>query len=488
MGNNLKKLVLLHSNDIHADFMSTKNNDVDEGGMALLSGYVQKVREEEENVIYVIAGDMFNGSVLDSEYLGLGTLNMINCIRPDVVCVGNHELDYGLTHTLFIEKCAAFPIVNSNLYIRYIAKPLYTPYTFIEKGGLKILFTGIITDQIAQNLKKDTFAGNLIDIIDPASAVKNVLNEVKDEHADLNILLTHIGIEEDKKLAQKIGDTTDVDLIIGGHSHTVLEKPEIVNNIVITQAGIGTHQIGRFDIYYDEDTKEIDHFDWHIVPINSETSPEFEEMSEYIQDLKNETDEKYQKVICTFDRTLENGARNRQTELGNFVADIFKDALDVDVYLLSSGSFRGKELGPVVTYEELINIFPYSSPIYKLSVTGKQLMDMLLFAFSKVDLNDPESSEPQLSEGFKIVYNTKEKCFDSFLFKGKEIDEDKLYTLGIGKFMCVGFENYFGIKIEEVEKNGKPQKICHDDQQALYEYLESNKDFFITKPNRLSII
>ena len=124
MGNNLKKLVLLHSNDIHADFMSTKNNDVDEGGMALLSGYVQKVREEEENVIYVIAGDMFNGSVLDSEYLGLGTLNMINYIRPDVVCVGNHELDYGLTHTLFIEKCAAFPISAISLLLNSVAAAL----------------------------------------------------------------------------------------------------------------------------------------------------------------------------------------------------------------------------------------------------------------------------------------------------------------------------------------------------------------------------
>ena len=488
MGKNLKKLVLLHSNDIHADYMSTTKNGIDEGGMALLAGYVQKVRSEEENVIYVIAGDMFNGSVMDSEYLGLGTLAIMNYIKPDVVCVGNHELDYGLTHTLFIEKCADFPIVNSNLFIHYIDKPLYTPYAFIEKGGLKILFTGIITDKIAQNLKKDTYAGDLIDIIEPHTAVENILNEVKDEHADLNILLTHIGIEEDKKLAQKIGDTTDVDLIIGGHSHTILEKPDIVNDIVITQAGIGTHQIGRFDIYYDENTKEIDHFDWHIVPINSKTAPIDGEVADYINELKGETDIKYKKVVCTFDRMLENGARNRQTELGNFVADVFKDALDLDVYLLSSGSFRGKQLGPVVTYEDFITIFPYSSPVYKLSVTGKQLRDMLLFAFSKVDLTNPESSEPQLSEGFKIEYNTKKKSFNSFLFNGKEIDEDKLYTLGIGKFMYVGFENYFGIKIEEIEKNGKPQIICHDDQATLHEYLESHKDFFVTKPNRLLVI
>ena len=73
-----RKLVLLHSNDMHGDFLAENKNGTDEGGVALLSGYIKKVREEEENTIYAIAGDMFRGSVIDSEFKGLSTIQIMN--------------------------------------------------------------------------------------------------------------------------------------------------------------------------------------------------------------------------------------------------------------------------------------------------------------------------------------------------------------------------------------------------------------------------
>ena len=113
-----KKLTLLHSNDLHGDFFSEKNGDEVIGGASRLSGYVSKVREKEENVIYAIAGDMFRGNVIDSEYKGISTIEIMNMISPDVVTIGNHETDYGLSHLLFLEKCARFPIINANLFIK----------------------------------------------------------------------------------------------------------------------------------------------------------------------------------------------------------------------------------------------------------------------------------------------------------------------------------------------------------------------------------
>ena len=91
-----KKLTLLHSNDMHGDFTAL---DVDTnlvGGVSMLSGYVDKVRREETNTLYCIAGDMFRGSVIDSEYKGLSTIDIMNAIEPDVVTLGNHETDYVL--------------------------------------------------------------------------------------------------------------------------------------------------------------------------------------------------------------------------------------------------------------------------------------------------------------------------------------------------------------------------------------------------------
>ena len=95
-----KKLVLLHSNDMHGDFLA---EDVDQnlvGGVGMLSGYINKVKEEEPNTLYCIAGDMFRGSVIDSEFQGMSTIEIMNMISPDVVTLGNHEVDYGVSHLL----------------------------------------------------------------------------------------------------------------------------------------------------------------------------------------------------------------------------------------------------------------------------------------------------------------------------------------------------------------------------------------------------
>ena len=113
--NHLKKLTILHSNDMHGDFLAKEVDDKLLGGVSMLSGYINKVRNEEKNVLYAIAGDMFRGSVIDSEYKGLSTIEIMNMLAPDVVTLGNHEVDYGIGHLLFIEKCARFPIINANL-------------------------------------------------------------------------------------------------------------------------------------------------------------------------------------------------------------------------------------------------------------------------------------------------------------------------------------------------------------------------------------
>jgi len=99
----------------------------------------------------VIAGDMLQGSLIDSEWKGLSTIEIMNWLAPDVVTLGNHEIDYGLPHLLFLEKIANFPIVNANLYIKKNYKRLMNPYLIIKKAGFDILFTGIITEKISQN-------------------------------------------------------------------------------------------------------------------------------------------------------------------------------------------------------------------------------------------------------------------------------------------------------------------------------------------------
>lgn len=99
-----KKLTILHSNDMHGDFLAEQIDENLVGGVSFLSGYVNQVRKQEKNVIYAIAGDMFRGSVIDSEYKGVSTIGIMNLLGPDVATIGNHEVDYGLSHLLFLEN------------------------------------------------------------------------------------------------------------------------------------------------------------------------------------------------------------------------------------------------------------------------------------------------------------------------------------------------------------------------------------------------
>ena len=263
---NLKKLTLLHSNDLHGDFLAERIDNKLVGGVSMLSGYINKVREEEENVIYCIAGDMFRGSVIDAEYKGVSTIEIMNLLGPDVVTIGNHEVDYGLSHLLFIEKCANFPIINANFHIRTNNKRLFQPFYIAHIDGMKILFIGIITEDVLAQTKMDKVIGSFVDICEAAEEIGRICNTYNPIDIDFTIILTHIGFEEDKKLAAMLDPAWGVDVIIGGHSHTFLEHPVKVNDILIVQAGTGTDQIGRFDIMVDTDLNAVDTYTWSNVP------------------------------------------------------------------------------------------------------------------------------------------------------------------------------------------------------------------------------
>ena len=131
-----KQLTILHSNDLHGAFLPVEKDGKEVGGLALLKGKIEEIRSEKENVIYAIAGDLFRGSIIDSEFKGLSTIELINLLEPDLVTIGNHEVDYGLAHLLFLEKCARFDIINANMYVNSTSRRMFSPYKIIENEDI----------------------------------------------------------------------------------------------------------------------------------------------------------------------------------------------------------------------------------------------------------------------------------------------------------------------------------------------------------------
>ena len=120
---------------------------------------------------------------------------------PDVATIGNHEVDYGIAHLLFIEKCATFPIINANMYIATNGNRLFRPYKIIKINGMKIMFIGLITEMVLARTKLESMIGPFIDINDAVEEVGKVCNAYKPDDVDLTVLLTHIGFEADRVLA-----------------------------------------------------------------------------------------------------------------------------------------------------------------------------------------------------------------------------------------------------------------------------------------------
>ena len=465
-----KTITILHSNDLHGDFLAEQVDEKLVGGVSMLSGYIEKVRAEQPNTIYAIAGDMFRGSVIDSEYKGLSTIEIMNALAPDIVTIGNHEVDYGIAHLLFIEKCARFPIINANLYIKNTPTRLFTPYKILRMDGMNILFIGIITQDVINQTKSESLVGSFVDTAAAAAEVGKICNAHNSIDIDFTVLLTHIGFEEDRHLARQLDPAWGVDLIIGGHSHTLPEHAVEENGVVIAQAGTGTDQIGRFDIIVDTDNNCIDSYTWHTVPISAETCPRNPAMEQVLHRFTSQVDEKYSHIVGRFRRELTHPQRTQETELGNLFADIFTRSLGVDVMLIGSGSIRAEKLGPIVTYGDLIEGFPYDDGVFMFKVTGQQLRQMLHYMLRE-EAYTGHTEFYQLPSTLRLRYDRRKGDFDYFTYcgreVGKEIGDDALFTVGLQNYHFKNIESFFNISYDTLCKLQKPRSVATSCQDML---------------------
>ena len=265
LGNNKTiKITILHTNDMHSHihpFKSGRNKGL--GGMAQRATLIQKIRQNEKNVLLLDAGDIFQGTPYFNFYGGELELKLMSIMNYDAATLGNHDFDNGLKGLKRQLKHAKFPFLTANYdFSNTILQNTFNPYKTFNKGGVKIGVFGLgikLDGLVPKKLFGETVYKNPIKT---ANHYALILKE--EEKCDLIICLSHLGLKyktnkvSDIKLAQ---NTKNIDLIIGGHTHTFLKKPLIEKNkqnkdVLINQVGWGGINIGKIDFHFQQNKQK----------------------------------------------------------------------------------------------------------------------------------------------------------------------------------------------------------------------------------------
>ncbi len=264
-----RKITILHTNDVHSHidpFPENHPRNPSMGGVARRASIIDQIRKEEENVLLLDAGDIFQGTPYFNYYGGELEFKLMSMMKYDVATLGNHDFDNGINGFYAQLPHANFEFVSANYDFKNTElSGIVKPYKTFIKDGIKIGVFGLgieLEGLVDKKLYKETKYNNPIEV---ASDVTKTLKET--EKCDLIICLSHLGYdyknEKDKPSDLKLAAATqDIDLIIGGHTHTFLDKPIIKTNkvgkqVVINQVGAYGINLGRIDFYFSDETKYV---------------------------------------------------------------------------------------------------------------------------------------------------------------------------------------------------------------------------------------
>lgn len=256
------KLTILHTNDTHSNidpFPANHAKFPNRGGVVWRNQLIQKIRQEEEHVLLLDAGDLFQGTPYFNKYKGILEMKLMSEMGYEASTMGNHEFDIGLDGFKNAKKHATFPFICSNYdFSNTVLKDETIKHLIVRKGKLKIgiLGVGVELEGLVPKLCFDETI-----YLDPIAVANEQAEILKKKGCHFIICLSHLGFEyaDSNKVSDRIlaRSTKNINLIIGGHTHTFLEKPVEETNldgkkVLINQVGWAGVNLGRLDFYFDK--------------------------------------------------------------------------------------------------------------------------------------------------------------------------------------------------------------------------------------------
>ena len=494
------KLVVVHTNDMHGYYETTETSI----GIAGVAGLKNYYEAQGADVLLLDAGDFSQGSTLVSYYKGKNAAEYMAAAGYDAVSMGNHEFDYSfdaLLDNMKVLTDAGVKVIDANVINKETGKSYFDANAVFEFDGIKVGVFGLDTSEtLTKASPSNVKAVNFLDKEEMFKEAQAQVDELKSAGCDYIIALTHLGVDEEsvgRRSTDLAAAVKGIDLIVDGHSHTVIDGGEKVGDTVIVSTGSYLANVGTVVIDKEAKTEEaklISEADYA-----AGTAQYDETVKALVAEDVAEVAEAYSKVFAKTEVHLEGTkqiVRSQETNLGDFTADAYlytaqkyadehELGVNVDCAISNGGGIRVSVEPGDISMDTLVTIFPFGNNVCLVTITGEQLLEVLeasTFCTPETIGGFPQVAGIEYKLDVSVPYENGEQYPDSTYYapakpgsrvtiksvNGKAFDPKAEYTVAVNNFQAEGGDTYY-----QLTKNSYFCDTEILDCDALIKYVNS---------------
>jgi 5'-nucleotidase / UDP-sugar diphosphatase len=375
---------------------------------------------------------MFQGTPVSNLFKGRSVADVMNYLKFDAMAIGNHEFDWGMDALRQLIASSRFPYLSANIKDergRYL--PGVKSYIIVERKKVKIAIIGMTTPEVPRITAPGRFKRMTVER--PEDILPRIIEKAKDEGAVIIIVLSHLGLDADKDMAQRVAG---IHVVVGGHSHTALENPVVVGNTIIVQAGAYGLYLGVLKLRVDPDTgKIIRHTEETELErvMAGKDRPYDKELARIIQAYYGRIEKEYSKVVGETSVPLVR-YHQRESNVGNFICDTMRKNTGTDMAFINSGAIRNNIPKGRITLEQVFTLLPFDNSLVTMKLAGKHILEIL-------EQNAKLEHGILQVSGMEIRYDLSEPAGSRVreVYIGRRsLDPEKTYTVTTIDFLAAG--------------------------------------------------
>lgn len=430
-----ERLRLLHFNDLHGQLASLSDPEADPaGGLARLATLVSEARTEVpgQRTLLLFAGDLLQGTLSSSLFMGRPDLVLLERIGLDAAVVGNHEFDFGQENFRALAQASSFPFLSANL--RAAPEPLTIRPSIVmgESGAPRIAILGLTTAELLTTTHPRNTKG--IEVADPIEVARGLVPRLRAQ-ADLVVVLSHLGLAADRRLARAVDG---IDVIVGGHDHHVLDTPVMESGALILQAGARGQWLGQLD--FECAAGRLEPNGYRLIPVSVEVA-ESPEIAAEVARIVSEADAGMGAVIGAIDVDLSavrERIRRGEAVFGDFVADLVRTITGADIALINAGSFRASIPKGEVTLKQVYEALPFGNELVVVELSGSRIRA----ALARSAALEPEDNPGGFLQVSGVRYVIDGRRLGAVMLPAGELDPSARYRVVMPDFLAAGGDGY----------------------------------------------